>query len=84
MFNRLLAAEDNSPGPLREMLATVLASLSAGDQELVEAAYVDERPLQELADGLGLSYKAVESRLSRLRQRIKEQVLRKLRDESGS
>jgi DNA-directed RNA polymerase specialized sigma24 family protein len=45
---------------------------------------VDERPLQGLADELGQTYKAVESRLARLRQKLKERVLENLRHENES
>ncbi|MGA2557630.1 MAG: hypothetical protein ABSG04_15285 [Verrucomicrobiota bacterium] len=40
--------------------------------------------MQELADGSGLTYKAVESRLARLRLRLKDQLLKNLRHENES
>jgi DNA-directed RNA polymerase specialized sigma24 family protein len=43
---------------------------------------VDERTLQELADASGQTYKAVESRLARLRHKLKTKVLNLLRHES--
>jgi DNA-directed RNA polymerase specialized sigma24 family protein len=60
----------------------VLAALPPEDRELLQAAYVDKRPLQDLADEAGQTYKAVESRLGRLRHRLKEQVLKDLRHEN--
>lgn len=67
---------------LNEMLREALAALAASERELLQAAYVDHRPLQELAEEAGQSYKAVESKLGRLRQKLKEQLLRNLRHEN--
>jgi RNA polymerase sigma-70 factor, ECF subfamily len=69
---------------LGEVLREALSGLSADERELLQAAYVDKRPLQELADEAGLTYKAVESRLGRLRQKLKEQLLKDLRRENES
>jgi RNA polymerase sigma factor (sigma-70 family) len=51
------------------------------EQELLRAAYEDERPLKELAEESGQTYKAVESRLGRLRQKLKTRLLSQLRNE---
>jgi RNA polymerase sigma-70 factor (ECF subfamily) len=67
---------------LSEILHEALAALPPDERELIQAAYVDKRPLQELADKAGQTYKAVESRLGRLRQRLKEQLLKDLRHEN--
>ena len=69
---------------LGEILREVLAGLPAEERELLQAAYVDKRPLQELAEEAGLTYKAVESRLGRLRQKLKAQLLKDLRRENES
>jgi RNA polymerase sigma factor (sigma-70 family) len=67
---------------LGESLREALATLPPDDRELLQAAYVDKRPLGELANQAGLTYKAVESRLGRLRQKLREQLLRDLRHEN--
>jgi RNA polymerase sigma-70 factor, ECF subfamily len=67
---------------LGEILREALALLPPEERELLQAAYVDKRPLQALADEAGLTYKAVESRLGRLRQKLKEQLLKDLRREN--
>ena len=67
---------------LGEILREALAALPPDERELIQAAYVDKRPLQELADEAGQTYKAVESRLGRLRQKLKEQLLKDLRHEN--
>jgi DNA-directed RNA polymerase specialized sigma24 family protein len=45
------------------------------DSELLRWAYVDGRSLQDLADERNETYKAVESRLARLRQKLKVRLL---------
>ncbi len=91
--DRFVSLDENSPPPgpdggvvppLSEILRETLASLPPDERELIQAAYVDERPLQELAEACGQTYKAVESRLARLRRKLKEQVLKHLRHENQS
>ena len=72
----------NSEHRLSEILREALATLPPDERELIQAAYVDKRPLRELAAEAGQTYKAVESRLGRLRQKLKEQLLKDLRHES--
>ena len=72
--------EHHLAGLLRESLA----GLPPEERELIQAAYVDECPLQELANETGQSYKAVESRLGRRRRKLKEQLLKNLRHENES
>jgi RNA polymerase sigma-70 factor (ECF subfamily) len=67
---------------LNEILREALAALPPDERELIQAAYVDQRPLRELAEEAGQTYKAVESRLGRLRQKLKEQLLKDLRHEN--
>ena len=67
---------------LGEILREALAALPPDERELIQAAYVDKRPLRELADEAGQTYKAVESRLARLRRKLKEQLLKELRHEN--
>jgi RNA polymerase sigma factor (sigma-70 family) len=66
---------------LGSVLHETLADLPPAERELLQAAYVDQRPLRELAAETGQTYKAVESRLARLRQKLKAQVLQALRHE---
>jgi len=64
-------------------LKQALEAFTAEESELLRAAYIDERPLQELADEGGQTYKAVESRLGRLRQKLKTALLNRLRHEKN-
>jgi RNA polymerase sigma-70 factor (ECF subfamily) len=90
-LNRFVSLDDLCAEPndnltpehrLGEMLREALAALPSDERELIQAAYVDKRPLRELADEAGQTYKAVESRLGRLRQKLKQQLLKDLRHES--
>ncbi len=69
---------------LANALRETLATLPPTDRELLQAAYVDERPLRVLADESGQTYKAIESRLARLRHKVKSHLLHHLRHESQS
>ena len=68
---------------LSHSLKAALGLFAPEDAELLRAAYIDDRPLQELADEAGQSYKAMESRLGRLRRKLKEAVFENLRHENG-
>lgn len=68
--------------PERELaaaLAAELATLPAPDRELLERKYLDGDAIRALAVTLGTSEKAVESRLTRTRQRLKDGLLNRLR-----
>lgn len=74
--------DGDSPSQLSELLPEALTSLTPDERELLQAAYVDERPLQELADASHQTSKAVQSRLARLRRKLKEELLKNLRHEN--
>jgi RNA polymerase sigma-70 factor (ECF subfamily) len=65
--------------PLGDLLEEVLEGLSASDRELIEAKYLQGATVRELAARRGLTEKAVESLLLRVRQRVREFILNKLR-----
>ena len=86
-LDNLPPAQPNDGAPehrLAQSLEAALQAFSPEEAELLRAAYVDERPLQELADEAGQSYKALESRLGRLRKKVKETMLNNLRNETES
>src|ERR1051326_6001256 len=66
---------------LAASLARLLDQLDPEDSELLRAAYIDDRPLRELADEHAQTYKALESRLARLRHKLRTQLLSVLRHE---
>jgi RNA polymerase sigma-70 factor, ECF subfamily len=64
---------------LRSLLDEGLAELEPGDRRLIEGKYLYGATVLELAADTGLTEKAVESRLSRLRQQLGQVLLKKLR-----
>lgn len=75
-----------SPGEIEnafsEHLQTALATLSPADRDLLNAKYDDGRSIADLAAHTGCTPKAIENRLARLRQHIRELVLANLRNEN--
>jgi RNA polymerase sigma-70 factor, ECF subfamily len=53
--------------------------LELNDRQLVEGKYLDGQTVKELAAQTGLTEKAVESKLLRLRRRLREGILNKLK-----
>lgn len=67
---------------LRAGLRRILEALPPDERELLQAAYVDEQPLAEIAVATGTTYKALESKLGRLRARLRARLLKLLHHES--
>jgi RNA polymerase sigma-70 factor (ECF subfamily) len=61
---------------LRAALEESLEELEAADRRLIEGKYLEGATVKELGAQLGLTEKAVESRLARLRQQLRERLLR--------
>ncbi len=76
------AAPSPAPDHLRAQLAEALATLPSSDRDLVEGKYLRGETIAELAAQAGLTEKAVESRLGRLRRQLGESVRQKLRASS--
>lgn len=66
--------EDRISSALEESLA----ELTSQERGLLEAKYIEGSTVKELCFQTGLTVKAVESRLDRLRRAIRESVLKKL------
>jgi RNA polymerase sigma-70 factor (ECF subfamily) len=65
-------------GALGAALEESLDELDPDDRGLMEAKYVNGESIRELSASAGATEKAVESRLLRLRRRLRESMLRKL------
>jgi RNA polymerase sigma-70 factor, ECF subfamily len=61
-------------------LAECLDELNPSDRGLIEAKYLNGETVRELSVGQGTTEKAVESRLMRLRRRLRDRLLEKLRE----
>jgi RNA polymerase sigma factor (sigma-70 family) len=80
-----LHSQSSAAGPsspeglvLGEVLEESLAELPPQDRHIIESKYLQGLTVRELAADTGLTERAVESRLLRLRQRIRELILEKL------
>lgn len=76
------AAAESADDALPDLLDECLKALPARDRALLAAKYHDRQPTAEMANAADCSEKAIESRLARLRQRVKLQLLQRLRDET--
>jgi RNA polymerase sigma-70 factor (ECF subfamily) len=75
--------ESRADERLQELLQRHIASLADEDKHLVEAKYFAHRSVREIAGELQTSEKAVESRLTRIRHKLKGAVLAELKNESS-
>jgi RNA polymerase sigma-70 factor (ECF subfamily) len=75
-----LPVEPEVNAMLLNLLKTNLASMPTDERALVEAKYFDRRSVRDIACELGTSEKAVESRLTRVRQKLKLALLETLKN----
>lgn len=80
-FQSLPASEPDHEARLHELLDQGLGSLAPDERELIEAKYFSGATVRGLAQQAGLTEKAMESRLRRLRLRLREQLVFLLRNE---
>jgi RNA polymerase sigma-70 factor (ECF subfamily) len=66
---------------LKEVLEANLAALPEEDRDLIERKYFDHQSVRQIAQNTQLSDKAVESRLGRIRQKLRDLVLSQLKHE---
>jgi RNA polymerase sigma factor (sigma-70 family) len=65
-------------GELPDLLIEQLDQLDPDERAILETKYFEEGSMKEIAASLNISEKAVESRLSRARKKLKDAILRKL------
>lgn len=66
---------------LADCLTATLAALPEEDRDLIARKYFNGESVREIATALTVSEKAVESRLTRIRARLKNLILERLKDE---
>lgn len=66
---------------LRAALESKLAALPEDERQLVKQKYILRQSVREIADGQQTTEKAVESKLSRVRRKLKDAVLGELKNE---
>lgn len=71
--------KDDEDECLRALIEESLEELDFQDRILIEGKYLEEESVRELSVKTGLTDKAVESRLLRLRRHLRERMLKKLR-----
>jgi RNA polymerase sigma-70 factor (ECF subfamily) len=69
---------------LRALLESKLTALPEDERQLVEQKYILRQSVREIADGQQTTEKAVESRLSRVRRKLKDAVLAELNNETAT
>lgn len=75
-------ANDGKPdAQLFALLERGLQSLPSDDRVLVERKYFDNQSVREIAGALQTSEKAIESRLTRVRRKLKDELLTTLKHE---
>jgi RNA polymerase sigma-70 factor (ECF subfamily) len=67
---------------LSELLAASIASLPEEERQLLDWKYAERRSVRKVAEQLGMTEKAVESRLSRIRLKLKAAIITQLKHES--
>ena len=79
------SAMDNgeADGQLRALLESKLTALPEEERQLVERKYILRQSVREIAGGQQTTEKAVESRLSRVRRKLKDAVLDELKNEQS-
>jgi RNA polymerase sigma-70 factor, ECF subfamily len=74
-------ANPEADGKLARLLADSLQALSQDERRLVEAKYFEGCSVRQVAEEANLTEKAVESRLVRIRQRLKAAIVEGLKRE---
>lgn len=81
-FRREMIGPDPHPGPdLTVVLTENLDRLPPDERDLVERKYFRKQSIVQIAAALGLTEKAIESRLVRIRRRLKELILSELKND---
>ena len=73
--------EQQAEDRLAECLMANLSALQTEERELITRKYFEGESVREIASALSLSEKAVESRLTRIRAKLKNLILERLKDE---
>lgn len=71
-------AQADPDATLENILAGCLKRLRPDEQDLIEGKYMQSRSYAHLAEQLGVTPKAVESRLARIRRKLKAMILERL------
>lgn len=76
--------DDETDERLHALLLEGLKDLRAEDRTLIESKYLRGASVRELAAQLKLTEKTIESRLSRARRQLRDELLRRLKNEEAN
>jgi RNA polymerase sigma-70 factor (ECF subfamily) len=76
------AASSQPDATLEQCLDAALLEMEAEDRELIERFYFDQLSQKEIAEQLGVTPKAISSRLERVREKLRAITTRKLSHET--
>ena len=76
------STESDTDAHLLELMEKNLALLPGDEHELIARKYLEHASVKEIADQMQTSAKAIESRLVRIRKKLREAILAQLQDES--
>ena len=86
-FRQLPADEDlkcdGESEQLMKFLETEIAGLPEDDRALIEGKYIAQKTVRDLADERQMTQKAMESRLLRIRQKLRAATLSRLKNEAA-
>jgi RNA polymerase sigma-70 factor, ECF subfamily len=77
------ASEAQTEARLKALLERRITLLPPDERQLIEQKYFARRAVRDIADELGTTEKAVESKLSRIRKKLKDAVLTELKNENA-
>ena len=82
-FERHALTETSSDpdSPLLLKLRTCFNALANDERQLIEYFYSDQKSIRQISEVTGRTYKAVESKLTRVRAKLRQDLLRKPNDE---
>lgn len=79
-----LEVPSHASDPLNALLIQHMAALPPEEQKLIEEKYFEHRTVRDMASDLQTTEKAIESKLSRIRRKLKDAILAEIKDESRS
>lgn len=71
-------SEQHDDDDLAQTMTACLGELAEADRSLLQAKYFDRRTLREIGTEAGMTERAVEGRLSRIREKLRRAILAKL------
>jgi RNA polymerase sigma-70 factor (ECF subfamily) len=78
---QVVTTPDNAEQKLNDLVMTNLGTFPEEEQQLIHQMYFERKSTRQIAHEAGASEKAIESRLTRVRRRLRDMTLAQLRHE---